>query len=51
MTYCESCQDAALEDGAEASFFDVALGQMGGDIVDHDCEERETGERCNCACH
>ena len=51
MAICESCIEAATEEGA-GGFEEEALMLMGDDIADHLCDEIETdGEvRCSCPC-
>ncbi len=50
-TFCESCRDAAEEEGApdDEESITLILAEMGGDIADHDCDDYETGG-CRCAC-
>lgn len=49
--FCESCLDAAREEGADEDILEMALEMMGSDIADHICEEQEGGEPCACPCH
>ena len=49
MSYCDSCVDAAIEDGAEG-FEEEALAIMGEEIADHLCDEIETDGEIRCAC-
>lgn len=46
---CDSCVDAAREDGAEG-IEEEALAIMGDEIGDHDCDEIETDGEIRCAC-
>ena len=53
MEFCDSCLDAALDEGG-SDIPDFVLGEFGADIADHLCDENEggaTGDPCNCACH
>ena len=49
--YCDSCRDAAEEEGApdDDESIGMILAELGGDIADHDCDDYETGG-CLCAC-
>ena len=52
IKYCGSCKEAAHESGATSDILDTALGEMGADIMDHDCDEVVgDGGKCACACH
>ncbi len=49
--YCDSCRDAAEEEGApdDDESIGMILAELGGDIADHDCDDYETGG-CLCVC-
>lgn len=49
MSYCDSCVDAATEDGA-GGIEEEALALMGEDMADHLCDEIETDGEIRCAC-
>jgi len=47
---CESCIDAAIEEGAGDDIAAECLALMGEDIADHLCDEIETGGEVVCCC-
>ena len=47
--YCESCLEAAREEGGEG-IEDTVLGEFGADIMDHLCDAIETEGDVTCAC-
>lgn len=52
MTYCDSCIQAAGDEGADG-FEEEALAELGAEIADHLCDKRESeGEvPCDCPCN
>lgn len=49
---CDSCMDAAQDEGAQnLETIRFLCLEMGADITDHDCEARQEGRHCDCACH
>ncbi len=47
---CESCIDAAIEEGAGDDIAAECLALMGEDIADHLCDEIETEGEVVCGC-
>ena len=49
---CDSCLDAAYDDGVEGDMQDTVMRELGGDMADHLCDEIETegGIICGCGC-
>ena len=53
IVICDSCRDAASEEGAETSEMQETICvTLGNEIPDHTCEAREEpGTRCDCLCN
>ncbi len=49
-TPCESCLEAAIEEGAGDDIAAECLALMGEDIADHLCDEIETDGEVICGC-
>ena len=49
--YCESCLDAAYDEGAEdVDDAELLLAELGADIADHLCDNVEVGLEAECKC-
>ena len=51
--FCDSCTNSACDEAGgdlDQDSIAILLMEMGADIADHNCDARETGEDCACAC-
>ena len=48
---CESCNESAIEDGADRDISGVMCAEFGADMADHNCDARDDGTNCACTGH
>ncbi len=47
---CQSCIEAAIEEGAFPDDAELLLAEVGADISDHLCDNIEVGPEAGCKC-
>ena len=47
---CESCLDAAHDEGAEDDIAELVMLELGADVADHPCDAVESGGSIKCLC-
>lgn len=47
---CESCLDAARDEGAEDDIAKLVMLELGGEVADHLCDANESGGVIKCLC-
>ena len=47
---CDSCLDAAHDEGAEDDIAALVMLELGADLADHDCDGIESGGAFKCLC-
>ena len=48
---CESCNESAIEDGADRDISGMMCTEFGDDMADHNCDSDESGKPCACTGH
>ena len=53
VAICDTCTDAALDEGVPDDEVSLVMRELGGDLADHLCDQIESdGDiRCSCGCH
>jgi len=47
---CDSCLDAAYDEGAEDDIAELVMLELGNDVADHLCDANESGGAIKCLC-
>jgi hypothetical protein len=47
---CESCMDAALDEGVLEEDVEQVMRSIGDELGDHECDQVESGGEIPCAC-
>ena len=47
---CDSCLDAAYDEGVKGDLQDEVMRELGGEWVDHLCDQIESGGEIKCSC-
>ena len=51
MSVCESCTESVIgRDGCDPDIAAQMCVEVGSDIADHECDQPDNGEPCDCAC-